>query len=129
MFFKKGNKTTGSIGTQAEIWAQTYLEQQGLTLVTRNYRTTRGEIDLIMQDNNTLVFVEVRLRGNARHGSAKESINPTKQHRLIFAAEHYLQTKKLFNQAQCRFDAICLDKDPDNNNRYQVEWLRNAFSA
>lgn len=129
MFFKKGNKTTGSIGTQAEIWAQTYLERQGLTLVTRNYRTTRGEIDLIMQDNNILVFVEVRLRGNVRHGSAKESINPTKQHRLIYAAEHYLQTKKLCNQAQCRFDAICLDKDPDNNNRYQVEWLRNAFSA
>ncbi len=129
MFFKKGKKTKGSLGTEAEIWAQTFLEQQGLTVVTQNYRTTRGEIDLIMQDENTLVFVEVRLRGSTRHGSAKESINPTKQHRLVYAAEHYLQTKNLSDQAQCRFDAICLDKDPDNDNQYRVEWLRNAFSA
>ena len=128
MVFKKRTETREPIGNQAENWAETFLKKQGLNKVAKNYRTPRGEIDLIMRDGNTLVFIEVRLRSSSDYGSAKESINWKKQQRLTYAAEHYLQKNKLWNQAQCRFDAICLDKDTDNNNQYQVEWLRNAFS-
>jgi len=128
IFFKKGKNSNNTLGTEAELWAQTFLEQQGLKKVTQNFRTLQGEIDLIMRDNNILVFVEVRLRSNNSHGGAKDSINYAKQQRLTKAARSYLQTEGLWDQVQCRFDAICLDKNP-NNNKYQVEWLRNAFGT
>ena len=127
--FKKRRNSELALGTQAELWAQTYLEKQGLRKANRNFRTRQGEIDLIMYEKNTLVFIEVRLRSNNSHGSAKESINKRKQLRLIKAAQTYLQTEQLWDNVQCRFDAICLDKDPDNNRQYQVEWIRNAFSS
>jgi len=126
-FFKKGINSKTPVGTEAELWAQTYLEKQGLKKARRNFLTPRGEIDLIMYEKETLVFIEVRLRSTNRHGHAKESINGRKQQRLIKAAHTYLQTEGLWDKVQCRFDAICLDKDPDNNNQYQVEWIRNAF--
>ena len=128
IFFKKRKNSSNTLGTEAELWAQTFLEQQGLKTVTQNFRTPQGEIDLIMRDNNVLVFVEVRLRSNSSRGGAKDSINYAKQLRLTKAAHSYLQKEGLWDQIQCRFDAICLDKN-HNNNKYQVEWLRNAFSA
>lgn len=128
IFFKKRKDSSNTLGTEAELWAQMFLEQQGLKKVTQNFRTPQGEIDLIMRDDHVLVFIEVRLRSNSSHGGAKDSINYAKQRRLIKAARSYLQTEGLWDRIQCRFDTICLDKNP-NNNQYQVEWLRNAFSA
>ena len=63
----------------------------GLRLVERNFRCKGGEIDLIMQDGSTLVFVEVRKRADQRHGGAAASVTPAKQARLILAAQLYLQ--------------------------------------
>lgn len=128
-FFKKGKNFKAPIGTEAELWAQTYLEKQGLRKANHNFRTPRGEIDLIMYEKSTLVFIEVRLRSTDSHGNAKESINGRKQRRLVKAAHTYLQKEGLWDKVPCRFDAICLDKDPDNGNQYQVEWIRNAFSS
>jgi putative endonuclease len=116
------------LGTQAELWAQNYLEQRVLKKVKNNFRTAQGEIDLIMYDKETLIFVEVRLRSTNSHGSAKESISCRKQQRILKAAHAYLQTEGLWDKVQCRFDAICLDLDPDNSNQYQVEWIPSAFS-
>lgn len=129
MFLKKRNVASTNLGTEAELWAQTFLEQHGLKTITKNFHSARGEIDLIMRHGHTLVFVEVRLRSTNRHGNAMDSIDKRKQQRIISAAQNYLQTEGLWDQVQCRFDAICLDKDPDNSTQYQVEWLRNAFSA
>jgi len=129
MFLKKWKMTNTCRGTQAENWAQTYLEQQGLKIITKNFHAVRGEIDLIMRHNQTLVFVEVRLRSSNNHGSAVESIDKKKQQHLIFAAQRYLQTEGLWGKVECRFDTVCLDKDPNNSHQYQVEWLRNAFSS
>ena len=128
IFFKKGKNSDTLLGTEAELWAQMFLEQQGFKTVTQNFRTPQGEIDLIMRDKNTLVFIEVRLRSNSSHGGAKDSINYAKQQRLTKAARSYLQAEGLWDRVQCRFDAICLDKHPDGN-QYQVEWIRNAFNA
>ena len=127
--FRQENNTDGNLGARAEQWAQQYLKNQGLNIVTNNYRTPQGEIDRIMREGNTLVFVEVRLRSARTFGSAAESIDARKQQRLIRAAKHYLQAEEIWDQVPCRFDAICLGKDPDNSNKYQVEWLRNAFST
>jgi putative endonuclease len=129
VIFRKKPHVDVKLGAHAEQWAQQYLETQGLAIVANNYRSPRGEIDLIMREENTLIFVEVRLRSNKQFGSAADSIDARKQQHLIHAAQHYLQSKKLWDQVPCRFDAICLIKDPDNGNKYQVEWLRNAFST
>lgn len=117
-----------SVGAMAENRARSWLEKQGLQLLEKNYRTTRGEIDLIMQDGDTLVFVEVRMRQNERFATAAQSIDHPKQQRIISTAQHYLQAQGLWEKIPCRFDAICLQRDTDNGNGYRVEWLQNAFS-
>lgn len=117
-----------STGAEAEQWSRHYLEQHGLRTLESNYRTPRGEIDLIMMETETLVFVEVWLRNNPGYASAAQSITRAKQQRIIASAEHYLQAKKLVDKHPCRFDALCLTKDRGNSKAYQVEWLQNAFS-
>lgn len=109
-------------GLEAEKLAATFLAKHGLKLVTQNYHCRFGEIDLIMQDAKTLVFIEVRLRSNAKFGSAGASITPQKQQKLIATAQHYLQQH---GDTACRFDAILMDKA----DLQQIEWIRNAFET
>ena len=110
-------------GAQAEQWAAQYLQQQGLKLVVPNYRSRFGEIDLIMQEGTTLVFVEVRLRRNADFGGAAASIDRHKQQRIIRTAQHYLAN--LARIPPCRFDAVLLEDVKGE----RVQWLKNAFEA
>jgi putative endonuclease len=110
-------------GAQAERWAAQYLQRQGLKLVEQNYRSRYGEIDLIMQDGATLVFVEVRLRRNADFGGAAASIDARKQQRIIRTAQQYLAART--HTPPCRFDAVLMD---DAQGK-QLQWLRNAFDA
>lgn len=107
-------------GREAENLAATFLQGQGLRLVARNYRCRMGEIDLIMEQDGTLVFVEVRMRRSAGFGGAAASITAHKQRKLIHAAQHYLQQQT--RQPPCRFDALLLDGDT-------IEWIKDAFSA
>ncbi len=110
-------------GVLAEQRAARYLQQQGLQLISQNYRCRAGEIDLIMQHGDTLVFVEVRLRSNKDYGGAAASIDQHKQQRLIKTAQHYLATLKRI--PPCRFDALLLVEISDT----QPQWLKNAFGA
>ncbi|MDT8310618.1 MAG: YraN family protein [Methylophaga sp.] len=116
-----------SHGQQAEQIACDYLQQQGLQLITQNYHCRRGEIDLIMRDAETLVFVEVRARRSDRFGSALESITADKQSRIIATAQQYLQQNRL--QQNCRFDVIAVRIAPaENSQSHQVsDWIRDAF--
>ena len=109
------------IGDDAEIAAERYLQQRGLSLIERNFRTKMGEIDLIMYDNDTLVFVEVRYRKNAAFGGAAASVDRRKQRKLINTAHYYLMCHAKYATVACRFDVISLDA---NNH---VEWIKNAF--
>ncbi len=115
-------------GDRIEQQVELYLQQQGLQPVTRNYNTPGGEIDLIMLDRNTLVFVEVRFRRSNRFGSAAESIDYPKQQRIINTAAHFLQHHPKHHNRSCRFDvAAC---QPDNSgDSLQIQWLSNAFDA
>lgn len=108
-------------GLQAEDLAANYLQQRGLTLVARNFRCPFGEIDLILKDGKTLVFVEVRMRSNKNFGGAAASIDARKQGKLVRTAQYYLAA--LSHLPPCRFDAVLLDS-PDN-----IEWVKNAFGA
>lgn len=118
--------STKQTGDSAERIAETFLLSCGLTLVARNYRCRFGEIDLVMRERATLVFVEVRLRRSLKgndFGGPAASITPTKQARIIAAAQHYLSGMKQL--PPCRFDAVLLN----SLNVKDVEWLPNAFEA
>ena len=118
--------STKQTGDSAERIAETFLQGHGLTLVTRNYRCRFGEIDLIMRQRDTLVFIEVRLRRSHKgndFGGPAASITATKQSRIIAAAQHYLAGVKQL--PPCRFDAVLLN----GLNVKDVEWLPNAFGA
>lgn len=120
----KTPKTTKKVGDAGEEDALAYLQDKGLRLVTRNYRTPGrggGEIDLVMRDTDgTLVFVEVRKRASGQHGGAAASVGFAKQRRIIFAARHYLMA--LATEPPCRFDVVALEADG-------VQWLQAAFDA
>ena len=85
-------------GAASEDQARYYLEAQGLKTLNRNFRTRRGEIDLVMLDSDTLVFVEVRYRKGDRYGSAAESVTYTKQRRISSAAKQFLLSRKKWNR-------------------------------
>ncbi len=106
--------------TQAMLW----LEQQGLITRQRNFHCRLGEIDLIMQDKETLVFVEVKYRKRTDYGSAAESITWHKQQRLIRAAEFFLVKNPEFSQLPCRFDVIGIEANVDTED---FIWLKSAF--
>jgi putative endonuclease len=103
--------TTKARGDAGEDEALAYLQDQGLRLLQRNYRTPGrggGEIDLIMQAaDGTVVFVEVRKRSRSDFGGAAASIGPTKQRRIVLAARHYLMRWR--RMPPTRFDVVLLD--------------------
>lgn len=110
-------------GRAAEAAALAHLKRQGLRLVTCNYRTPFGEIDLIMQDARMLVFVEVRFRRNPRFGSPAETVGAQKQRKLRASAEQFLQTDGDCNRP-CRFDIVSVSGDPAAPT---IDWFTNAF--
>lgn len=98
-------------GARAEALAAQFLEGRGLAILERNFRTRRGEIDLIARDGDTLVFVEVRFRSRSDFGGAAGSVTARKQQRIVAASLVYLS--RLRSEPSCRFDAIFLDRlDP-----------------
>jgi putative endonuclease len=135
---KSGNKdaaipgvdTSAVIGATAELYAEQFLQQQGLVTRIRNYRCKLGEIDLIMLEKNTkgniLVFVEVRLRTNRRFAPALETVDYRKQQKIIKTAMRFLQEQKLYDKIACRFDVIALDQ---TGTAPPVQWIRNAFGT
>src|SRR3954462_7494785 len=105
-----GSKTTKQSGDAAEERALEHLAANGLKLVARNYRTPHrggGEIDLVMRDGATLVFVEVRKRAPRAFGGAAPSISGAKQRRIVFAARHFLM--RFAEPPPCRFDVLAVE--------------------
>jgi putative endonuclease len=117
------NGETGARGREAEQRARRHLQAHGLKLLQCNYHSRHGEIDLVMQDRDSVVFVEVRYRRQARFGSAAESVDRRKQARLIACAQHYLQTHPSTTRLPCRFDVVTISGSDG------PDWIRNAFSA
>ncbi|MCG6976763.1 MAG: YraN family protein [Acidiferrobacterales bacterium] len=111
-------------GQAAEDHALRYLTRHGLKLLTRNYRSPHGEIDLIMHERGTLVFVEVRYRRSTKFGLAAETVDARKQARLRATAEHYLLNIKGTSDQPCRFDVVTLGGNPVKGT---VDWYPDAF--
>lgn len=113
-------------GDWAEQVASDHLCERGLLPVARNYRCRRGEIDLVMRDGDTLVFVEVRYRSRTDYGGALESIDTRKTARVRAAAEHYLARSRVDPQTPCRFDVVCVQP---GEPRALLQWIRDAFQT
>lgn len=105
-------------GRQGEDDALAYLLLQGLVLLQRNYLCKGGELDLIMRDGASVVFVEVRLRSSTTFGGALASITPAKQRRMVVAAQTWLLGQKTL--PPCRFDALAIDGG-------RISWLKNIL--
>ena len=119
-----------SFGKAQESKAIRFLRSQGLRLICRNYQARYGEIDLIMADSNTLVFVEVRYRRNEHFGGALNSVTPVKQKKLRLTAAHYLQAHPELLHSNCRFDVIGLthaSAAAKHTGELRFDWIKNAF--
>ena len=141
-------QTREARGKQGEDKALLFLQKEGLHLITRNYRCRWGEIDIIMQDKDTYVFVEVRSRSPSLL-TAAYSIGASKQNKLIRTAQHYLTTYLDGKDVFCRFDCILIEWAPSNRHQKtnsgilsplpaelptdipicSMEWVKDAFSA
>jgi putative endonuclease len=120
--------TTKAAGDAAEGLALDHLLRAGLKLVARNVKTPGrggGEIDLVMRERDgTLVFVEVRRRKSAMHGSAADSVSALKQRRIVFAARHVLA--RMHPVPPCRFDVVTVEGAA---GRQVIAWIKAAFDA
>ena len=113
---------TARSGYQREEQALAHLQQHGLELLARNYSCRIGEIDLVMRDNDTTVFVEVRYRRARAHGGALASISHAKAWRIARAAQVYLKAVRAPADAPIRFDVVAIDGSPG-----QLRWLKAAL--
>lgn len=119
---KQSTTETGKITEQI---AADYLILQNLTKIDQNFHSKYGEIDLIMTDGHTYIFVEVKYRKNANFGGSLVSVNQSKQEKLRLCAKFYLQQKQLNEyNTPCRFDIVALEGDIKKPN---INWLQNAF--
>ncbi len=110
------------LGDAGESAALTFLVAGGLRPLARNVRFKVGELDLVMLDGETLVFVEVRRRGRSEFGDALDSVDARKARKLALAARLYLQREPRHAWRDCRFDVVGFDGGE------QPRWVRGAFS-
>ena len=113
-------------GDAAEAAALAMLQAHGLQLLARNAASRGGELDLVMRDGATVVFVEVRYRATRRFGGGAASVDAGKRRRLVHAARAFLAGHPQMAEAPCRFDVVDADGDPDAPT---LTWLRAAFDA
>jgi putative endonuclease len=111
-------------GQRAERKARDFLIRNGLRHIDSNYRCPCGELDLVMEDGEHVVFVEVRYRNSDRFGGALASIDFQKQKKLRTSAEYYRQRHKPISNRPCRFDVISFT---GNINYADPEWIKDAF--
>ncbi|WP_437883467.1 YraN family protein [Pseudomonas sp. LRF_L74] len=115
-------------GRAVEARAAAHLQSQGLRLLAQNWSCRGGELDLVMLDGDTVVFVEVRHRSHAAWGGALESVDARKQQRIIHAAQSFLLKEKRWTKHPCRFDVVTSGAGSDGKAG-ELNWLRNAFDA
>lgn len=123
--------TTREQGEFTESLACQFLEKKGFKLLERNFHCRFGEIDLIMQHNDSIVFVEVRYRRSNNFGSGAESVTANKQTKLIKTASAYLQQHAKLSKYPARFDVVSITGSVETNNINNIEfdWIENAFGA
>lgn len=113
---------TGNLGEEA---AASYIEENGFVILDKNYSIKNAEIDIIAKDKDTIAFIEVKTRKTLRKGSPAESVNYTKQKKIISAALYYIRENNI-NNTRLRFDVVEVF---DKNGSYELKLIKNAFQA
>lgn len=113
-------------GAAWEALAERFLSSRGLRVLERNFHCRLGEIDLVMRDGATVVFVEVRYRGSAVYGSAAETVGARKRLRIQRAAGIYIGRRPALTEQPCRFDVVGIS---GTHERPRIDWRRAAFDA
>jgi putative endonuclease len=114
------------VGQEGEAAAEQYLRRIGYRIVAKNLRSSLGELDLVAEDGQVLVFVEVKARRTEEFGGAVHAVHRQKQEKLIQLASQYLARYHLTNRL-CRFDVVLLQGDEASTP--QVEHIQNAFEV
>lgn len=126
----RSSSPTHQCGAAAEDAALVYLQGQQCTLLTQNFNTPYGELDLVVLDKACIVFVEVRSRRRAGMVSAVESVTPSKQKKIVRSAMHFLQQFPQYSDLACRFDVVAITHgNTVQGGAYQPVWIQSAFDA
>lgn len=115
-------------GKHAESMALKYLQAQGLKKLQKNFACKCGEIDLIMLDNEFLVFIEVRYRKQTQFGHPLETIDYKKQQKIIKTIQYFLMKQPEYNRFPCRIDAIAIHTQVQSGQD-QIQWIKNAIQT
>jgi putative endonuclease len=119
-----------SAGARYEDIALAHLERAGLVLLARNFSCRYGELDLVMDERDTVVFVEVRYRRGVRgaigFGDGIDSVGASKRAKLVRAAAVFLSTQPRLAHRTCRFDVLAIAGDAATPS---LDWCKNAFDA
>ena len=111
-------------GALWEKTAESFLLGHGLKLLQRNFSSRFGEIDLIMEDGETVVFVEVKYRKSSKHGSGADAVTFHKQGRISRTAAWYLAKNPQRAEQVCRFDVLSIDSQKKDQG---INWIKSAF--
>ena len=111
-------------GARWEKTAESFLRSHGLKLLQRNFSSRFGEIDLIMEEEKTIVFVEVKYRKSNEHGSGADAVTFHKQNRISRTAGWYLAKNPHRAEQFCRFDVISIDPQ---GRKQGIKWIKSAF--
>ena len=114
-----------ALGAAAEAAALRHLEAAGLVLLARNARFKVGELDLVMRERDTVVFVEVRLRNATGYGDGFDSVDRRKRQRMVRAAQAWLAGRPALTDATCRLDVVSARAQPGG---FALDWQRGAFT-
>jgi putative endonuclease len=117
-------KDRQKLGVNGEDLAARFLQENGYTVLERNFRYGRGEIDIIAEDAGTIVFVEVKSRSSESFGSPEGAVDSRKQRQLSKLALAYLQRERLLHKVDCRFDVVAISHQSNS-----IRLIRNAFPA
>lgn len=113
-----------STGLVFENLALAHVQREGLVLITRNFTSRFGELDLVLRDREIVVFLEVRYRRSQAFGGALASVGATKRDRLGKAASLFLQANPSLSRQPCRFDVVAISGSAEAPI---IDWQRNAF--
>ena len=115
---------TKTVGNDGENRAAAFLESKGFSIIERNWRTNRGEIDIIAFKNDTLVFIEVKTLPNGTLDMIQRELNYQKRERILKTSKRFLLKHRQYSNSYVRFDVIVIDM-PGFESVYHIE---NAFS-
>ena len=113
-------------GKEGENAAVKFLKKRGYRIIEKNYRNKSGEIDIIAEQDQVLVFIEVKSRADSEYGDPLEAVTPHKQRKIGQVARGFMTQHRIQNR-DCRFDVVGIKGKPDHPKFWEIELTQDAF--